>query len=224
MPANGREISRVTRSKAQAKATYDRLSRWYDKLTGWSEKKAEEIGLKKLDAREGERTLEIGFGTGRCLKVIAESVGLSGELCGIDISEGMGRIARQRLTEAGLADRADLRCGDATQLPFDSNSIDAVLMSFTLELFDTPEIPIVLDECKRVLRQGGRVCVAVLSKKGETATTRAYEWLHRKLPNYVDCRPIFAQKALEAAGFQISDSTEMRHWGFLCEIVLAIKP
>jgi ubiquinone/menaquinone biosynthesis C-methylase UbiE len=224
MPANDREISRVTRSKAQAKATYDRLSRWYDKLTGWSEKKAEEIGLKKLDAREGERILEIGFGTGRCLKVIAESVGLSGEVCGIDISEGMGRIARQRLADAGLSDRADLRCGDATQLPFDSNSIDAVFMSFTLELFDTPEIPIVLHECRRVLRQGGRVCVAVLSKKGETAMTRAYEWLHRTLPNYVDCRPIFAQQVLEAAGFEISDATDMPHWGFLCEIVLATKP
>jgi ubiquinone/menaquinone biosynthesis C-methylase UbiE len=224
MPANDREISRVTRSKAQAKATYDRLSRWYDKLTGWSEKKAEEIALKKLDAKKGERILEIGFGTGRCLKTLAQSVGPWGKVYGIDISAGMGRIARQRLADAGLADRAELRCGDAAQLPFDSNSIDAVFMSFTLELFDTPEIPVVLRECKRVLRQNGRACVVALSKKEETPLIRAYEWLHRKLPNYVDCRPIFAQKALEGAGFEISDVTDMPHWGFLCEIVVATKP
>ena len=97
-------------------------------------------------------------------------------------------------------------------------------MSFTLELFDTPEIPLVLRECKRVLRQSGRACVVALSKKGETHMTKAYEWLHRKLPNYADCRPIFVQKALEAAGFQISDVTDMPQWGFLCEIVLATKP
>ncbi|HZD41926.1 MAG TPA: methyltransferase domain-containing protein [Terriglobales bacterium] len=224
MPPNNREISRVTRSKAQAKVTYDRLSHWYDQLTGWSEKKAHQLGLKKLAVKEGERVLEIGFATGHCLKAIGESVGSSGKVYGIDISDAMGRIARQRLMEAGLADRADLRCGDATELPFDSNSIDAVFMSFTLELFDTPEIPIVLDECKRVLRQGGRACVVALSRKRKTAMTRAYEWLHKRLPTIVDCRPVFAEQAMEAAGFQISNATDMRHWGFICEIVLAIKP
>lgn len=224
MSRNETEICRVTRSKAQAKASYDRLSRWYDKLVGWSEKKARKIGLTKLGANDGERILEIGFGTGHCMQALTQSVGQSGKVYGIDISEGMLRITQQRLTDAGLADRAELRCGDATQLPFDSNSIDAVFMSFTLELFDTPEIPLVLQECKRVLRQGGRACVVALSKKRETWVTKAYEWLHRKLPNYADCRPIFVQKALEAAGFHISDVTDMPWWGFLCEIVLAKKP
>lgn len=59
-----KEISRVTRPKEKAKATYDRLSRWYDVLVGHMEKGPRDLGLAKLDAHEGEKVLEIGFGTG----------------------------------------------------------------------------------------------------------------------------------------------------------------
>ena len=102
--------------------------------------------------------------------------------------------------------------------------MDGVFTSFTLELFDTPEIPLVLLECKRVLKPGGRVCVVGLSRKRGTWTTSVYEWLHEKLPNCVDCRPIYVQRALEIAGFENLDATDLPQWGLLCEIVLAKKP
>ena len=72
-------------------------------------------------------------------------------------NDKMVELARQRLANAGWLDRANLHCGDATQLPYDTGRMNAVFMSFTLELFDTPEIPKVLSECHRVLRPGGRI-------------------------------------------------------------------
>jgi ubiquinone/menaquinone biosynthesis C-methylase UbiE len=69
------EISRVTRTKEQAIASYDRLSRWYDWLSAGSERPLTELGLKKLNVNTGETVLEIGFGTGHALLALAACVG-----------------------------------------------------------------------------------------------------------------------------------------------------
>jgi len=216
------EISRVPRTKDEAKAAYDRMSRWYDTLAGSSEQKFVRLGLEKLAAAEGETVLEIGFGTGHALVALAQAVGASGKVCGIDISEGMRDVAREALQEAGLADRVELRVGDAAQLPFEDRLFDGAFMSFTLELFDTPEIPVVLAECRRVLRSGGRLAVVAMSKLGDGGLMlRLYEWAHEQLPRYVDCRPIFARQALEEAGFDVVEAAVQSMWGLPVEIVVA---
>jgi demethylmenaquinone methyltransferase/2-methoxy-6-polyprenyl-1,4-benzoquinol methylase len=134
----------------------------------------------------------------------------------------MLNITQARVDEAGFSDRVDLRLGDAALLPFEPDAFDAVFMSFTLELFDTPEIPTVLRGCRTVLRDGGRLCVVAMSRKGKVGVMlRLYEWAHRTFPNYVDCRPIFAQQAIEDAGFQVVDATLMAMWGLPVEVVLA---
>lgn len=221
---NHKEVSRVTRSKEQAKSTYDRVSRWYDVLAGGFEGKHRAAGVRKLEPSEGDVVLEVGFGTGHSILALADAVGTSGKVYGIDISQGMLDVTHSRVEKAGLTERVVLECGDAAQLPFDASFFDNVFMSFTLELFDTPEIPIVLSECRRVLRTGGRICVVAMSKTEKlNATTRLYEWFHDKLPQYVDCRPIYVQESLQSAGFHVVDVTGLALLGLKGEIVLAEK-
>jgi demethylmenaquinone methyltransferase/2-methoxy-6-polyprenyl-1,4-benzoquinol methylase len=137
----------------------------------------------------------------------------------------MYNVASARVEEAGLSKRVDLKCGDAVQLPYEPDSFDAIFTSFTLELFDSPEIPIVLQECRRVLRGGGRLGVVAMSKRGEAGLpVRLYEWAHEKIPNYVDCRPISVQKMLANAGFQVIERIEMKMWGLPVDAVLVSKP
>ena len=218
-------IKRVNRSKEAARTSYNRLSRWYDLFAGGTEKKYRDWGLEKLAARPGERILEIGFGTGHCLVSLAKAVGPAGGVTGVDISDGMLAIARERLRAEGLYDWVDLHLGDAAKLDFiEAGSLDGVFMSFTLELFDNPEIPRVLQECHRVIKPGGRVAVVSMTKTNPPGmAVRMYEWFHEHMPNYADCRPIFARQAIEQSGFTIQDISVSSMWGLPVEIVLGKK-
>jgi ubiquinone/menaquinone biosynthesis C-methylase UbiE len=217
-------ISRVTRSKQAAQATYNRISRWYDWLEGNWEGKPKRIALEKLRVEAGERVLEIGFGTGHALLALARSVGAAGKVYGIDLAEGMIEVAAARLKRAGLEGRVELRHGDAEHLPYDAETFDAVFSSFVLELFDTPQIPRVLTECRRVLKRGGRIGIVSLSKAGKPSLLRdGYEWGHAHFENFLDCRPIYVQRALEQVGFRISDATLMSLWGLPVELVIGLK-
>jgi ubiquinone/menaquinone biosynthesis C-methylase UbiE len=218
------QISRVNRTKDQARTAYNRMSKWYDILAGSSERRFIDAGLQSLAVAEGETALEIGFGTGHAILTLARSVGSAGQVYGIDISDGMLKVTQKRVEKAGLIERVDLRRGDATQLPFEADFFDAVFMSFTLELFDTPDIPRVLRECCRVLRVGGRLCVVAMAMEEHPGLMlRLYEWAHEKLPRYVDCRPIFVMQEIANAGFPVINAVRVPMWGLPVEIVLAEK-
>jgi demethylmenaquinone methyltransferase/2-methoxy-6-polyprenyl-1,4-benzoquinol methylase len=220
--STGPQFDRVERSHEQARASYNRISRFYDLIAGWSEKKGRETGLARLAAKDGEQVLEIGFGTGLALTALARAVGETGRVCGLDLSEAMVSLARARLDRAGLAERVELRVGDALALPYANRSFNAVFMSFVLELFDTPEIPVVLTECRRVLRPGGRVGVVSISASGpRTLVRRLYEWSHERFPHVVDCRPIPVRPLVESAGFSPTTAETISMWGLGVEIVVA---
>jgi ubiquinone/menaquinone biosynthesis C-methylase UbiE len=217
-------IRRVYRTKNEAQASYDRLSRWYDLLSGSSESRPRQAGLELLNARPGEHVLDIGPGTGHSLAALARSVGNTGGVQALDLSPGMLAVARARLDKSGDCANVSLTCGDGLRLPYPARAFEAIFSSFNLELFDTPEIPQVLEECRRVLVPGGRMCVVSLSKasKGQ-AMIKLYEWSHERFPAFVDCRPIYVQPSLEQAGFHILTVKSMLMWGLPVEIVLAQK-
>ena len=101
-------------------------------------------------------------------------------------------------------ERVEPNCGDALKMPYEDNKFDVVFMSFTLELFNTPEIPKFLYEIKRVLKPNGRLGVVSMPKEdGDSILLRVFEWIHKKFPQYVDCRPIYVEQSIKGAGFKI---------------------
>jgi ubiquinone/menaquinone biosynthesis C-methylase UbiE len=216
-------VARVFNSREETRHYYNKIARIYDLMAEHSEGPMRELGLRLLAAKPGEKVLEVGFGTGHCIVELAKAVEADGLVCGVDLSDKMVELAQELVAAAGVAERVELKQGDGETIPYPDETFDAVFTSFTLELFDTPQIPKFLGEVKRVLKPGGRFGVVAVSKMGKDGIImEAYEWTHKHFPNLVDCRPIYVKAALEAAGFQIQASEIETMW-VPVEIVLGVK-
>lgn len=93
-----RGVLRVFQSRSETRAFYNKISRVYDLLAEHSEAPMRRLGLEMLAPRPGETILEIGFGTGHCLVALADAVARTGSVHGIDLSDGMARVAHGLLT------------------------------------------------------------------------------------------------------------------------------
>ena len=217
------EFSRVYRPVQAAESYYSRMSGIYDGLAS-SEKRFIRRGLDLLDPQPEECILEIGFGTGYAQQRIAQRV-KDGFSAGLDLSMDMGRVAQKKLARAGLLDQVELVQSDTLPIPFQENVFDGIFSSFTLELFDSPLIPAVLNDCRRVLKPGGRLVIVSLSKDRPLGLMGSlYELFHNKFPKLADCRPIPVKHLLEENGFSIQDFYSYKMWGIPVGIVLAIAP
>ena len=213
--------NRVIRSEKEVGKYYSRLSTVYDFLAA-SEKKFINQGLALLDPSAGESILEIGFGTGHAQLIIGRAV-QRGLISGLDLSEGMSRIAQKKAGKAGFTNRISLIRSNSLPIPFRGETFDGIFSSFTLELFDSPRIPLVLKECQRVLKPGGRLVIVSLSKDHPLPLMgRLYESLQTRYPWLLDCRPIPVLSLISDAGYEIKQVQESSMWGLPVSILLAV--
>ncbi len=219
-PASPPEVLPVQTSRSEAQRTYSRLSRFYDLSEGLLEIPVKRRALRLAAATPGEAVLEIGPGTGWALQRLSRSVGREGLVCGVEIAPGMLAVAAARLRRR----RALFTLGDAAALPIGAERFDLAFMSFVLELIPTEEIETVLAEVMRVLRPGGRLVNVSLSRESPNFATSIYEWGHKRLPHLLDCRPIYARRSLEAAGFEVVEARRSNILGLPVEIVMGRKP
>jgi ubiquinone/menaquinone biosynthesis C-methylase UbiE len=205
--------------------SYDRLSRMYDSVFAPFEAPLTDTAVDLLVPQPGEQILEIGPGTGRALARIGRSAGPQATVLGFDLSAQMLTVSARRLAALGGPSAVRLARGDAQALPIAGGALDAVLMTFTLELFDPRGGRQVLAECARVLRRSGRLVVGSLWRsENPNLAVRAYELGHRLFPAVLDCRPIDLEGALREAGFGIQRSVTHSLAGIPVRIVVAAPP
>ncbi len=88
-------------------SAYDNIARIYDP---WSRSVVEDVGFYVEEAvRSGGPVVELGVGTGR-IAVPTAAAGI--HVIGVDASQGMLDVARERAELAGVSELVDLRCGD----------------------------------------------------------------------------------------------------------------
>lgn len=151
----------IERHNAKQVAFYERVAAGFD-TSIWSlgcrdnrnhEAKVAAIAAA-LDLKDGMRVVEVGVGTGLHARWMLANTGVVHT--GVDLSEPMLRLARQRLSfDEATAARTTLALGDACRLPFADGEFDAAYCSGTLHHVADP--PAALREIARVVGPGGRV-------------------------------------------------------------------
>ncbi|KAH8846950.1 hypothetical protein MCOR27_002313 [Pyricularia oryzae] len=119
--------------------------------------------LKQLGLEPGMRVLDVGCGPGNITSYLADVVGASGEVVGVDPSEERIDLARAKITSpgesSGTGARLSFFVGTAEDLSrFATGSFDAVYCNSTLHW--VRDQPLALREFARVLKPGGRLGVS----------------------------------------------------------------
>jgi SAM-dependent methyltransferase len=133
--------------------------RWVG-LAGFVEKRVQKVNdllLTRSAIKPGEKVLEVGCGTGAATVPLAEAVGDTGEVVGIDISEPMLAGARDRISQSGLRNITLLRA-DAQAHSFEPNLFDLIASRFGVMFFADPVAA--FQNLLGAMRPAGRLCFA----------------------------------------------------------------
>lgn len=120
---------------------------------------------RHADLAEGEVVLDVGCGGGIDTVLAAHEVGPAGRVIGIDMLEEMLERSAAAVHEAGVAERCEFVCTEMESLPLPDASIDVVISNGVPNL--SPRKSRVFAEISRVMRPGGRFCVADLTVEDE---------------------------------------------------------
>lgn len=150
--------------KEGVRKLFDNIAPDYDKLNhilslnidkGWRKKAVKQI----VDTASPLQILDVACGTGDFTIEIATKAASGSKITGIDLSEGMMKIGREKIRKAGI--EAELVQGDCEELPYGSNTFDRISVGFGVRNFE--HLDIGLKEMNRVLKQGGKLVILELS-------------------------------------------------------------
>lgn len=142
--------------KRQVEQMFDTISEEYDGLNrvislgsdvAWRKKVIKLVSEKNINS-----VLDIATGTGDLAIQFAEKTDAK-RIVGLDLSDGMLKVARKKVAGKSFADKIEFVQGDSEALPFDDNSFDAITVSFGIRNFENLEKG--LSEIRRVLKDGG---------------------------------------------------------------------
>jgi len=178
--------------------------------------------MKRMNVPKGSACLDVCCGTADWTISLAEQVGPNGEVIGLDFSENMLSIGKQKTAEYK---NIQLIHGNAMELPFADNHFDFVTIGFGLR--NVPDYLTVLKEMRRVVKPGGMVVCLETSQptmpifrqgyymyfryimplfgKLFAKSYREYSWLQesaRDFPGMKELATMFEEAGLKRVGYK----------------------
>lgn len=138
--------------------------------------------IRSLKDLQPRFILDVATGTGdfafEALKLLKPE-----KITGVDISQGMLDVAREKIAKRRLQDKFEVRLGDSEGLPFADDSFDAVTVAFGVRNFENLQKG--MDDIYRVLKPGGRVVVLEFSKPKNFPVKQLYRFYFNRITPWI---------------------------------------
>jgi len=228
--------------KAFVASMFDNIAPTYDKLNHILSLNIDKLwrmdAIDRLSKTQPKVVLDEACGTGDFSLLIARKCP-DAKVIGVDISEGMMDIGRQKVAEQGLSERITMHVDDATQLQMEDNSVDAITVAFGVRNYE--HLQKGLDEMCRVIRPGGHTFILELSVPQNKLLLWGYKlyflhilpWIgglisgNKEAYNYLPAsvlnfpKPDVFLQMLKQAGF--SDTRQIAYTFGLCRLFIGKK-
>lgn len=150
--------------KEGVRKMFDNIAKDYDKLNHVLSLNIDKVWRKKAvceltDEARPLKVLDVACGTGDFTIEIAKKVAPGSRITGVDISEGMIAVGREKLSKLGID--AVFKVADCEALPYDDKTFDRISVGFGVRNFEHLELG--LREMYRVLTPGGKLVILELS-------------------------------------------------------------
>jgi len=211
----------------QARRYYERNAHKQD-AQGWYEDSALDRLIALGDFGNASDVLEVGCGTGKLAEMLLrDHLPAHATYVGIDISMSMLARAGTRLKH--YVPRAKLAPGDITLgLAAGTHTKDRMVAAYVFDLLSLAHSKRLLEDMHRVLRPGGLICIAGLTRETQEPDINIFSQLwalmQRVWPSLVGgCRPVQMLPLLAETQWQIVANETVAPRGLASEILIARK-
>jgi demethylmenaquinone methyltransferase/2-methoxy-6-polyprenyl-1,4-benzoquinol methylase len=168
-----------TGKKEQIEKMFDSISGRYDFLNRFLSLGIDiywrKLMVNRLKAIKPKTILDIATGTAD-VAIAMRKIGPE-KIVGLDLSEGMLEIGREKVSKKGLGNLIQLVKGDSEHLPYSENAFEAVTVAFGVRNFEN--LLKGLSEMNRVLKPGGKVVILEFSRPRIFPVKQLYDFYFR---------------------------------------------
>jgi ubiquinone/menaquinone biosynthesis C-methylase UbiE len=211
-------------ARSEAEAYYSRFGKKQDTQSFYEDAALDDL-VAHADFESAKDIFELGCGTGRfASRLLSKHVLSSPSYLGVDLSQTMVDLARERITP--FADRARVSLTDGSMhFPAADRTVDRVVSTYVFDLLSESDMHEALSESRRVLIPGGKLCLVSLTF-GTTFMSHLVSstWakvfrLHASLVG--GCRPIQLRAILGQQDWSIYYRNVIVKWGVPSEVIVA---
>ncbi|MDP4185202.1 MAG: bifunctional demethylmenaquinone methyltransferase/2-methoxy-6-polyprenyl-1,4-benzoquinol methylase UbiE [Bacteroidota bacterium] len=171
--------------KVQVAEMFDNIAGHYDFLNHFLSMGIDRLWRRKairiVSSKRPEQILDVATGTGDF--AIEASKIPNVKVTGVDISEKMLAVGREKIKKLSLDNRIKLSLGDSENLKFDDHSFDVITVAFGVRNFEN--LSIGLKEMQRVLKKDGMACILEFSRPTAFPIKQVYELYFFKILPFV---------------------------------------